>query len=72
MVVCGYPELYIHRRTLTKLLLLLSQHFHIIALLLVLIASIVFICNPLWIKASAKCNANVSQTFTQIQTETEK
>ncbi len=31
---------------------------HIIALLLILIASIVLICKSLWIKASAKCNVN--------------
>ncbi len=30
------------------------MHMHIIALLLVLIASIVLICKLLWIKASAK------------------
>ncbi len=40
----------------------LLQHLRIIALLLVLIASIVLICKSLWIKASAKC-LNISGSF---------
>ncbi len=39
----------------------LLQHLHVVALLLVLIASIVLICKSLWIKASAKwLNVNVT------------
>ncbi len=44
----------------------LSQHLHIVALLLVLIASIVLICKSLWISVSAKW-LNVNNTYTAVQ-----